>query len=374
MPLEILTGPDVPVLLARGAEVHRRGRGGPVGAHPTTAAGWCSRWWRPTRDRRAPGTLDAVARGADALLAARARPRRGARVAAASRMPGASASRLPATGAPTTRRASGAWTGRPPAAPAAPAAIRPRARRFAWPFAPGAAAGGGNRRPHVLVLVGPTGAGKTTTIAKLATHPQAFGDRRVGPAVPGHVPHRRRGAVAPVRRPRQAAVRGAVGRQGHARAPCAGCSDCAIVLVDTPGRGPRARTTCARRRSGCSRWRPTRCISCCRPGCSARWPAACVTAHLPLGVTHLLPTKLDEYPDERGLFELARQFALPMRWIADGQEVPRDLQLAPRPRAAPARWRWSGRACEGPGPRPSCAATGPRVAAAGPRRTVHRRW
>ena len=55
-----------------------------------------------------------------------------------------------------------------------------------------------------------------------------------------------------------------------------------------------------------------------------------VSAHLPLGVTHLLPTKLDEYPDERGLFELARQFALPMRWLADGQEVPRDLQVAPR--------------------------------------------
>ena len=54
-----------------------------------------------------------------------------------------------------------------------------------------------------------------------------------------------------------------------------------------------------------------------------------MSAHLPLGVTHLLPTKIDEYPDERGLFEIARQFALPMRWLADGQEVPRDLQVAP---------------------------------------------
>ena len=35
-------------------------------------------------------------------------------------------------------------------------------------------------RPFVLALVGPTGAGKTTTAAKLATHPAAFGSWRVG--------------------------------------------------------------------------------------------------------------------------------------------------------------------------------------------------
>ena len=35
-------------------------------------------------------------------------------------------------------------------------------------------------RPSVLALVGPTGAGKTTTVAKLAVHPQAMGTHRVG--------------------------------------------------------------------------------------------------------------------------------------------------------------------------------------------------
>src|SRR5690606_26589089 len=36
------------------------------------------------------------------------------------------------------------------------------------------------RGPSILALVGPSGAGKTTTAAKLALHPAAFGEHRVG--------------------------------------------------------------------------------------------------------------------------------------------------------------------------------------------------
>src|SRR5512143_2545010 len=39
---------------------------------------------------------------------------------------------------------------------------------------------GRTRRPRLVALVGPTGAGKTTTAAKLALHPRAFGGSRVG--------------------------------------------------------------------------------------------------------------------------------------------------------------------------------------------------
>jgi len=45
-------------------------------------------------------------------------------------------------------------------------------------------------------------------------------------------------------------------------------------------------------------------------------------------VTHLLPTKLDELPGDMSLFDLAASCGLPVRWAADGQDVPANLRAA----------------------------------------------
>lgn len=42
------------------------------------------------------------------------------------------------------------------------------------------ASGGKRRDQDLLAFVGPTGAGKTTMLAKLASHPSIFGHRKVG--------------------------------------------------------------------------------------------------------------------------------------------------------------------------------------------------
>src|SRR5262249_29388753 len=61
----------------------------------------------------------------------------------------------------------------------------------------------------------------------------------------------------------------------------------------------------------------------------------------PFAPTHLLMTKLDEYPDERALFALATERGLATRFHTDGQEVPGDPHVSrpmpePRPPGAPA--------------------------------------
>jgi flagellar biosynthesis GTPase FlhF len=58
------------------------------------------------------------------------------------------------------------------------------------------------------------------------------------------------------------------------------------------------------------------------------------------GVTHLLASKMDEFPDDWSVFELAAERQLPMRWLTDGQGIPGDLRpAAARLEASQARVR-----------------------------------
>jgi flagellar biosynthesis protein FlhF len=324
MPLEILTGPEVPALLTRAQKtigedavvlsVRRVKENGRtvfemIAADPVTAE-------RQSRQQRQSHD------GAEVVLAAER-----------DRVAPSAPSAAPARTATAPGDDAVFWNlqhapdvpvfGQAPA-PAAPAATR----RFGWPFVPSAATGRGARRPHVVALVGPTGAGKTTTIAKLANHPQAFGGKRVGMLC---LDTYRIGGVEQSRQYAELARLPfeVVWEPRDIARAMRRLRDCAVVLVDTPGRGPRAANDLRETQERLLEIAPDETHLVLPAGLQRSLARRVVSAHLPLGVTHLLPTKIDEYPDERGLFELARQFALPMRWLADGQEVPRDLQVAP---------------------------------------------
>lgn len=328
MPLEILTGSDVPALLKRAQQqlgedavvmsVRRVREGGRqlfemIAADPVTAR----------RQRAAAETRGAS--GADVLLQADAE-RAGRRVPRPAAEPAD----------------AGFWTvATPPARPAVPAAHASApaapARRTGWPFrlagppAPARAA----RRPRLVALVGPTGAGKTTTLAKLANHPAAFGGERAGFLC---LDTYRIGGVEQARQYAELSrLPFEVAWETRDLAPALRrLRDRDVVLVDTPGRGPRALADLRELQSRLLELAPDEVHLVMPAGLQRAVARRIVAAHLPLGVTHLLVTKLDECPDEAGLFELARQYGLPMRWVTDGQEVPRDLQPAPRTAPEPA--------------------------------------
>ncbi|MGZ8456352.1 MAG: hypothetical protein ACXWZ4_07110 [Gemmatirosa sp.] len=193
-----------------------------------------------------------------------------------------------------------------------------------------------NARPLVIALVGPTGAGKTTSAIKLALNEHAFGTQRVGLVT---LDTYRAGAVAQLetyaevaRLPMEvvydaADVPGALARLAH----------CEVVIVDTPGRGPRTSDDDAPWRALLATLAPdevhlvipatmrTELAERLRDRLDGLLGAERVGGAAAQGVTHALLTKLDEVPDDDGVASLAAQLDLPVRWVAEGQEIPADL-------------------------------------------------
>jgi flagellar biosynthesis protein FlhF len=190
-------------------------------------------------------------------------------------------------------------------------------------------------RPLVIALVGPTGAGKTTSAVKLSLNDAAFGGRRVGLVT---LDTYRAGAVAQLetyaevaRLPMEvvydaADVPGAIARLAR----------CDVVVVDTPGRGPRTGDDDAPWRALLAALSPDE-VHLVIPATMRPDLAEGLRDRLDVllaetaqegaigAVTHALLTKLDEVPDEDGVPDLAARLGLPVRWVGDGQEIPADL-------------------------------------------------
>ena len=103
---------------------------------------------------------------------------------------------------------------------------------------------------------------------------------------------------------------------------------CEVILVDTAGRGPRAESDRAASRAQLLQIGPDEIHLVLPAGLCPDLARRVVAQHRAGGVTHLLPTKLDEFAEDRTAFDVAAEFGLPVRWYTDGQEVPRDLHSA----------------------------------------------
>ncbi len=181
--------------------------------------------------------------------------------------------------------------------------------------------------PASLAVVGPTGSGKTTTLAKLANREDVFGGLAVGFLC---LDTYRVGAIEQARHYARLS-----------RLPIAVASDaagiaialrklarCEIVLVDTPGRGPSRRGDLVEIAALLRELAPAETHLAIPAGLEPRRVRRALAEHRVLNPTHLVATKLDECPDDTSVFDLAVESALPMRWVTTGQEVPDDLEAA----------------------------------------------
>jgi flagellar biosynthesis protein FlhF len=182
-------------------------------------------------------------------------------------------------------------------------------------------------RPPIVALVGPTGAGKTTTLAKLATHRRAYGAKRVGFI---GLDTYRVGAVEQLET--YAELAGIPCEIAYELADLdralARLVECDVILVDTPGRGPRQSQDLAMVRDCLWRLAPDEVHLALPASMMPQVMRRTMAQFASFGVTHMLCTKLDECPVDARVFDVVAREGHTMRWYTDGQEVPADLQSA----------------------------------------------
>lgn len=185
-----------------------------------------------------------------------------------------------------------------------------------------------NSRPYVIALVGPTGAGKTTTAAKLAVRPGTFGIGRPGLLT---IDTYRVGGMEQLATYAELASVpfDVVYDVSEVNDAFARLRDCDVIIVDTPGRSPGAADVTDRWRTLLDALKPDEVHlvlpATMRGDLALNAERAYRTSGAHMGATHVLLSKLDEVPAERGVTDLAMSMALPTRWITDGQDVPANL-------------------------------------------------
>ena len=189
----------------------------------------------------------------------------------------------------------------------------------------------GKRR--MVALVGPTGVGKTTTIAKLAANHRLREKQRVGLIT---VDTYRIAAVEQLRTyadiidlPMEV-----VSTPREMREAVARMTDLDLILMDTAGRSPRDDVKIQELKSMLAEAKPDEVHLVLSSVAGASSLAQTAEKFAGVGTTALLLTKLDEAASLGNLLPLLRTCRLPLSYLTNGQNVPDDIQVAAKRQVA----------------------------------------
>jgi flagellar biosynthesis protein FlhF len=188
-------------------------------------------------------------------------------------------------------------------------------------------------RRRLVALVGPTGVGKTTTIAKLAANYRLKEKRRVGLIT---VDTYRIAAVEQLRTyaeiidlpmqvvstPRE--MREAVGQMGELD----------LILMDTAGRSPRDEVRIQELKAFLTEAGAEEVHLVLSAVAGERTLEQIAERFAAVGTTALLLTKLDEAATLGNVLPVLRSSKLPLSYLTDGQNVPDDIETADAHRLA----------------------------------------
>jgi flagellar biosynthesis protein FlhF len=189
----------------------------------------------------------------------------------------------------------------------------------------------GQRR--VVALVGPTGVGKTTTIAKLAANFRLRDGIRMGLVT---VDTYRIAAVEQLRTYAEIIdlPMKVVTSPREMRRALDELSGLDLVLIDTAGRSPRDELKIQELKSLLAEAQVDEVHLVLSLVASPKSLQATAEKFAPAGTTAMILTKLDEAVGMGSLLSVARRVPLPVSYLTTGQDVPDDIEHASARRAA----------------------------------------
>jgi flagellar biosynthesis protein FlhF len=180
---------------------------------------------------------------------------------------------------------------------------------------------------RVVALVGPTGVGKTTTIAKLAANYRLRENKTVGLIT---VDTYRIAAVEQLRTYAEIIdlPMEVVSTPREMREAIARMRSLDLVLMDTAGRSPRDEVRIQELRTILAEANPAEVHLVLSAVSGAKSLATTAERFATVGTTAMIVTKLDEATGMGNLLSVCRGSGLPISYVTDGQNVPDDIRVA----------------------------------------------
>ncbi len=180
--------------------------------------------------------------------------------------------------------------------------------------------------PHVVALIGPTGVGKTTTVAKLAANLKLREGRRVGLIT---IDTFRIAAVDQLKK--YADIIGSplkvVNTPEDLREAIAAMHDCEFVLIDTAGRSPTDALKLNELKSFLAAAQPDEVHLVLSTTASQSCIESAVARFGEVGMDKMIFTKLDEAVHVGTVLNVIRKVNKSLSYVTTGQDVPDDIEV-----------------------------------------------